>query len=173
MGIYNLATRVATLQTPAPSPPAPTLAMASDLQSFRQNFKGDVVTEDHPDYEASITRWALNSIRRAKVVAFVKDASDVALAIQYAKSAGLPIAIRSGGHGASGSSSIEGGLVVDLSRHLNKVTVDPESRLAYVQGGALWRTVDETAIKHGLATVAGTVSHVRPTPVSVSFSCPY
>jgi hypothetical protein len=52
------------------------------------------------------------------------------------------------------------GLVIDLSRYLNGVKVDPDKKVAYVGGGALWETVDKTAIKHGLATVAGTVNHV-------------
>ena len=38
--------------------------------------------------------------------------------------------------------------------------VDPEQKLAYVGGGALLETVGQEAIKHGLATVAGTVNHV-------------
>lgn len=131
------------------------------LDDFRAAFKGDVVTEESPDYEQAIVRWATNAIRRAKVVAFVKDEPDVALAIKYARSASLPIAIRGGGHSASGASSIKGGLVIDLSRYLNGVTVDAEKKQAHVGGGAVWLTVDEETIKHGLATVAGTVSHVR------------
>lgn len=131
------------------------------FDDFRKSFRGDVVTEEDEDYEAAIVRWATNAIRRAKVVAFVKDASDVALAIQYARSANLPIAIRGGGHNPGGASSVEGGLVVDLSRYLNGVTVDEEKKVAHVQGGAVWLTVDQTTIKYGLATVAGTISHVR------------
>ena len=50
--------------------------------------------------------------------------------------------------------------MIDLSRYLNGVKVDPDKKVAYVGGGALWETVDKTAIKHGLATVAGTVNHV-------------
>ena len=50
--------------------------------------------------------------------------------------------------------------MIDLSRYLNGVKVDPEQKVAYVGGGALWETVDRTAIKHGLATVSGTVNHV-------------
>ena len=50
--------------------------------------------------------------------------------------------------------------MIDLSRYLNGVKVDPEKKVAYVGGGALWETVDRTAIEHGLATVGGTVNHV-------------
>ena len=50
--------------------------------------------------------------------------------------------------------------MIDLSRHLSGVRVDPVAKLAYVGGGAIWETVDKTAIEHGLATVAGTINHV-------------
>ena len=50
--------------------------------------------------------------------------------------------------------------MIDLSRYLNTVKVDPDKRLGYVGGGAIWETVDKAAINHGLATVGGTVNHV-------------
>ncbi|KAG6897622.1 hypothetical protein C0992_012851 [Termitomyces sp. T32_za158] len=130
-----------------------------DLTIFNSQFKGDIVTPTDPDYEDAIKRWATNALRRAKVVAFVKDEIDVQLAIKYARSAELPIAIRCGGHNPAGASSSEGGLVIDLSKYLNCARVDAEKRLIYVGGGALWSTVDKTAIVHGLATVGGTVNH--------------
>lgn len=131
-----------------------------DLSSFKREFKGDIVTPLDPDYAQAITRWAINAQRPAKIVAFVKDAADVALAIKYAKDNSLPIAIRGGGHSPYGASSIRGGLVIDLSRHLNGAVADPEKKLIRVGGGALWETVDKAAIEHGLATVAGTVNDV-------------
>ncbi|KAG6918724.1 hypothetical protein DXG01_012209 [Tephrocybe rancida] len=130
-----------------------------DINTFKTQFKGDVVTSADPDYTASIARWAINAERPAEVVAFVKDETDVGLAIQYARAAKLPIAIRGGGHSPAGASSSEGGLVIDLSRYLDGAKVDEGMRLAYVGGGALWGAVDRAAIVHGLATVAGTVSH--------------
>ncbi|KAG6824886.1 hypothetical protein H0H87_010821, partial [Tephrocybe sp. NHM501043] len=130
-----------------------------DFNAFKSSFKGDIVTPDDPDYQKAISRWAVNAQRRAKVVAFVKNAVDVGLAIAYARTSGLPIAIRGGGHSPAAASSSEGGLVIDLSRYLNEARVDPEKQVVYVGGGALWDVVDSEAIKHGLATVGGTVNH--------------
>ena len=131
----------------------------SNFDSFKATFKGDIVTPEHPDYEEAIHRWAKNAVRRAKIVAFTKDAHDASLAVKFARGAGLPLAIRGGGHNPAGSSSSEG-MVVDLSRYINDCRVDPDKKLAYVGGGALWKTVDETVIKYGLAAVGGTVNHV-------------
>ena len=131
-----------------------------DMTSFVNEFRGDLVTPTDEMYNEAITRWASNAQRRAKIVAFVKDEADVRLALKYARANKLPIAVRGGGHSAGGASSIEGGLVIDLSRYLNQVRVDPERQVAYVGGGALWEAVDKAAIKHQLASVAGTVNHV-------------
>jgi FAD/FMN-containing dehydrogenase len=123
------------------------------------SFTGDWITPEHSDYSKAIARWAANAERRAKVVAYVKSAQDVAVVLKYAKQQSLPLTVRGGGHSPAGASSIENGIVIDLSRHLSNVRVDPTAKLAYVCGGAIWETVDKTAIEHGLATVAGTVNH--------------
>lgn len=131
----------------------------NDLHHFRAQFEGDLVTPDHPEYPQAIARWAVNSQRRAKIVAFVRSPTDVALAIRYARSNGLPLAVRGGGHNPAGASSCENGLVIDLSRYINVARVDADKKVVYVGGGALWEAVDKVAIQYGLATVAGTVNH--------------
>ncbi|KAF5363801.1 hypothetical protein D9756_000780 [Leucocoprinus leucothites] len=133
--------------------------MVSTATALPSGVKGDVVTPGHPDYGKSLHRWARNAERNAAVVIFVKDEADVSTVILFAKENRLPIAIRGGGHSPIGASSVEGGVVIDLSRHLNSVRVDPAKRLAYVGGGALWEQVDKTTIEHGLGTVGGSVNH--------------
>ena len=134
----------------------------SSFTSFQQSFEGDISIPTDADYAEAISRWAANAQANAKIVAFAKTPEDVALAIAYAKENSLPIAIRGGGHSTAGASSCEG-LVIDLSRHLNTVEIDPENKLAIVGGGAIWEEVDKKSIAHGLAAVAGTVNHVCPT----------
>jgi FAD/FMN-containing dehydrogenase len=128
--------------------------------ALSSRIKGDVVTPGHPDYANSLHRWARNAEKNAAVVVFVKDEDDVSAAILFAKENKFPLAIRGGGHSPLGASSSENGLVIDLSRHLNYVRVDPTKKLAYVGGGALWAAVDKAVIEHGLGTVSGTVNHV-------------
>ena len=132
---------------------------SDSFASFKQSFRGDISTPTEADYAQAISRWAVNAQANAKIVAFIKTPEDVTLAIAYAKENRLPIAIRGGGHSTGGGSSTKG-LVIDLSRHLNAVKIDPENKLAYVGGGAVWEQVDKASILHGLATVAGTVNHV-------------
>lgn len=132
----------------------------SNFEVFKNEFQGDIVTPTDQDYAAAITRWATSAERKAKVVAFVKDDQDVARAIKYAKADDLPIAVRGGGHNPSGASSSDG-LVIDLSRYINAITVDPDNKLARVGGGAMWEDVDKVTMQHGLASVAPTVRNVR------------
>jgi FAD/FMN-containing dehydrogenase len=132
----------------------------SGLSEFKQSFKGDIVTPDDGGYAQAIARWAANAERNARVVAFVKNNNDVALALKYARANSLQVAIRCGGHNISGASSVEDGLVVDLSRYFDYAAVDTEKRTARVGGGSLWATVEKEAAKHGLASVAGTINHV-------------
>ena len=121
-------------------------SMAS-FQSFKDTFKGLATTEGDDGYD--IKRWADNASRKAKYVVYPQDAEDVAKAVLFVQAAGLDLAVRGGGHSSSGASSSEGGLVIDLSKTLNKVKIDAENQLAYTQGGATWETVDIEAFKFG------------------------
>ena len=87
-----------------------------------------------------------------------KSAEDISKALLIAQKYKSDIAVRGGGHSPSGSSSSEGGVVIDLSQ-MRQVTVDVESKSATCQGGALWEDVDLALGKHGLAAVGGTVNH--------------
>jgi FAD/FMN-containing dehydrogenase len=130
----------------------------SALTTLSKGFRGDIVTPSDPDYVESIARWAINAVRKAKIVAFVKDSEDVSLALKFARDNKLPLAIKGGGHSTSGASSSEDGLVIDLSRHVNGVKIDAENKLGYVGGGAVWGDLDKASIEHGLAGVAGMVN---------------
>ena len=86
------------------------------------------------------------------------SAEDISLIIQYAKLNSLNFAVRGGGHSTSGASSVEGGIVIDLSL-LRGVAVDVEQLVVSVEGGALWEDVDKATAVHSLSVVGGTVNH--------------
>lgn len=72
--------------------------------------------------------------------------SDAVLLAQAQKK---ELAVSSGAyHNTSGSSYTKDGVLIDLS-NLNAVEVDAVNRVAYVQGGARLRQVEEEAIKLG------------------------
>jgi FAD/FMN-containing dehydrogenase len=123
-----------------------------------RGFTGELVEPQHPEYDAARRVWNGAIDRRPAAVARCADADDVAAAIGAARSAGLPLAVRGGGHSMPGHSVCEGGLVVDLCG-LRSVSVDPARRRARVGGGALLGDVDRATHPHGLAVPAGHISH--------------
>ncbi|CAB4439041.1 unnamed protein product [Rhizophagus irregularis] len=132
----------------------------NDVQKFKESFNINtkVLTEGDEGYEKSILRWADNAIKKAGIVVQATCLEDIVKTVNFANKNNLDFATCCGGHSTSGSSSSEGGIVLDM-RKLNKVRVDAEKKLIYAQGGALFGEVDSEAWKHGLATVGGLVHH--------------
>src|SRR5436853_7829872 len=127
-----------------------------NVQKFKESL--DVATnvfmEGDEEYDASILRWADNAIKKAGIVVKASCLDDIVKTVNFASQNNLDFAVCCGGHSTSGSSSSEGGVVLDL-RKLNKVRVDPEKKLIYAQGGVLINEVDNEAWKYGLATALG------------------
>lgn len=94
--------------------------------------------------------------RRPAAVARCRSVGDVQASLDAARGAGLPVAVRGGGHSGPGFGTVDGGLVIDLSP-LADVAVDPDARTARVGGGATLRALDTAAHEYGLATPGGIV----------------
>lgn len=116
---------------------------------------GTVITPEHSGYDAARQTFNGTIDKRPAVIVQCRSTADVVAAVLAAHAAGLPVAVRGGGHGIAGHAVADGALVVDL-RDMRGVEVDPERRIARVQGGALWEDVDRAAIVHGMATTGGT-----------------
>ena len=97
--------------------------------------------------------------RYPALVARVTGAADVAIAVDFAReNGGLLLAVKCGGHSASGKSTCDRGLQIDLSP-FRSVRVDAAARTVRVTGGSLLGLVDHETMAHGLVTPMGTVSH--------------
>ena len=129
----------------------------TDVSTIR-GFAGEIVEPGHVAFDTHREIWNAMVDRRPAVIARCTSAEDVAAAIRHGRDAGLEIAVKCGGHGVLGLAVPECGLMIDLSP-MGEVRVDPASRRAAVQGGALLRTLDRSTEPHGLATTAGNVGH--------------
>lgn len=136
--------------------------MTLQLDELRSNLdaaiSGDVIGPDHPEYDAARRVWNADIDRRPALIARCGSTADVAAALAAAVEGGLEVAVRGGGHSIPGYSASDSGLVIDLSA-MNQVVVDPVTRRAHVQGGALLAGLDAAAQAHGLAVPAGMSSH--------------
>ena len=72
-----------------------------------------------------------------QVVVFPRHRDDVHAALDVARSTGTPVTARGGGTSTAGN-AVGTGIVLDFSRHLNRVVaVDPDAATATVEPGAI------------------------------------
>ncbi len=74
---------------------------------------------------------------------------DVVWATQAAIENGLALVPRGGGTSLSGQ-SIGAGLIIDFSKYMNRIEIDPLSRTARVQPGVVLDRLNAAAAPHGL-----------------------
>jgi FAD/FMN-containing dehydrogenase len=120
-------------------------------------FKGSTIGPDDPAYEKARAIYNGSIDRRPQLIVRPTGAADVMDAVNYARTASLPLSVRCGGHGIAGTSVADGGVLIDLSS-LKGVHVDRERGTAIAQGGALWGEYDREAQLFGVATPGGRVT---------------
>lgn len=131
--------------------------MTHAIEGARPTVTGLVITSDDVDFDQARALWNGMIDTRPAVIVRAADASDVAPTIAFARTTGLPLAIRGGGHNVAGHGSVEGGVVLDLGG-LTRIEVDPARRLVRVEAGATLADVDRATEPHGLAVPIGMVS---------------
>ncbi|RMD43017.1 hypothetical protein DV735_g2112, partial [Chaetothyriales sp. CBS 134920] len=132
--------------------------MSSSTSSSRRSITPADVDALRSLLAGTIRRWSRAAEKPAGVVLVPTAVEQVAVAVKYASENNIDLAVKGGGHSTAGVSSTDGGLLVDLNAKLRGVTVDVDKKLLKVQGGATWADVDAAGVKHGLATVGGTVA---------------
>ena len=86
------------------------------LQDLRETIRGEMLVAGEPGYAEAAPIW--NGVHGACAPALIvrcAGAADVIAAVGFARSHGLPLAVRGGGHSVAGFSTCDGGVVVDLS----------------------------------------------------------
>ncbi|HEY6598555.1 MAG TPA: FAD-binding oxidoreductase [Pseudomonadales bacterium] len=131
-------------------------ASTTRFDALRTALRGTLLCEGDPHYDDARTVW--NAMIDKRPVAIVRCAgvADVMASVNFARDAGLPLAVRGGGHNVAGNAVCEGGVVVDLSP-MRSVHVDPTRRRARVEGGCTWRDLDIETAAFGLATTGGII----------------
>ncbi|HET9436438.1 MAG TPA: FAD-binding oxidoreductase [Candidatus Limnocylindrales bacterium] len=129
------------------------------LDALRDRVTGRVVGPDDPDYDAMRTIMIGGIDPRPAAIVRVGGPADVAATLAVSRDAGLPIAVRSGGHSGAGHGSVDGGIVIDL-RDLRAIEIDAASRTAWVETGLTAGEVTTAVGEHGLAIGFGDTGSV-------------
>ncbi len=129
------------------------------IPGLRAAVAGRVLAPGDPGYEdARIVADGSVDARPAAIVQ-VADAADVAAVIAAARATGLELAVRSGGHGAAGIGTVEGGIVADL-RGLTGLEIDVAGRTAWAGTGLSAGAMTRALAGHGLAVGFGDTGSV-------------
>ncbi len=132
------------------------VVLDKNLNELRRALAGRIVVPADDEYDK--LRHGFNALvnRRPAVIARCINASDVAVALDFARAHALEVAVRGGGHNPAGHCVCEGGLVIDLSL-MRAVEVDGEARIARAGGGATWLDFDSATQAFGLVAPGGVV----------------
>jgi len=127
------------------------------VRELETELTGSVLVPGERQYEIARRVWNYAIDKRPALIIRAASTEDVVRAVRFARSEGLPVAVRGGGHSIAGFSTCDDGIVIDLVG-MNEVEVDVKSRRAVAGGGTTWKSFDAATQRHGLATTGGLVS---------------
>lgn len=125
--------------------------MDASLESLIELLPAKTVITDPVSMEAYRYDWAHDSSAGMPIAVIrPSDADQVQTVLRWANEHRVPVVPRGAGSGLSGgSTAVEGGIVLSLDR-MRAITIDPNTRVAFVEPGALNAEVKAAAAEHGL-----------------------
>ena len=124
------------------------------IRSLASTIRGHLITPQEPEYETARLIFNRAFDRRPALIVRCAGGSDVARALDFARTHNLPLAVHGGGHSRSGYGMCDRGVVIDLSE-MKRVEVDAGKLVARAEAGAIVRDLDEATQRFGLATTSG------------------
>ena len=127
------------------------------VAGLKSQVRGDVIVPGDESYD--LTRKVYNAMidKRPAVIVRCTGVADVVAALKAARTNGLAVAIRGGGHSVPGFGTADGALVIDLSR-MKGIRVDPGSKTVRAEGGCTWGDFNHATYAFGMATTGGIIS---------------
>ncbi|MEO8607900.1 MAG: FAD-binding oxidoreductase [Chloroflexota bacterium] len=132
----------------------PTITSVDEL---RKTLSGTIITPNDPDYEQARKAWDLTLNHYPAAIVVAKDAQDIMAAVRFAREAQLGIAVQSTGHGMLYPA--DDNLLI-ITSQMRGTFVDPQTRIARVEAGAIWLDILDKSTPHGLAPLLGSSPHV-------------
>lgn len=135
-----------------------TVSVPASIAQLRRRFSGQLLRPGDEGYDAGRRIWNGMIDRHPGLIARCTSTSDVAAAVQFARTQGLLVAVRGGGHNVAGTAVCDDGLIIDLSP-MKRIQVDPVRRTVRADPGLLWGELDRETQTYGLALPGGIVTH--------------
>jgi FAD/FMN-containing dehydrogenase len=128
------------------------------VQELREALRGEALAPGDPGYDEARTIWnGMFDEARPALVVRCAGTADVVRAVELARSEGLEIAVRGGGHSIPGFSTVDGGIVIDVGP-MKGARVDVGKRRVTAQAGLQWHELDHETQAFGLACTGGLIS---------------
>jgi FAD/FMN-containing dehydrogenase/Fe-S oxidoreductase len=119
----------------------------------------DTATRRRAEYSSDASNYRVVPA----VVAFPRHADEIVAALGVCRELGVPIVPRGAGTSIAGN-ALSTGVVLDLSRHVNRVvSIDPVERTAVVEPGTVLDEISRAAAPHGLRFGPDPSTHSRAT----------
>lgn len=114
-----------------------------------------VVTPADADYDQARQVWNEIYTARPAEIVYCQNANDVSKTLLDALGRKAPFRVRCGGHSYEGYSTLDGGVVIDVSE-MNAVTVSADRKTAVIGAGGHLGDIYSALSAHGVAIPGGT-----------------
>src|SRR5258705_11212767 len=135
------------------------------VQGFADSLRGSLLRPGDGGYDEARTVWSGMIDRRPALIARCAGAADVIAAVRFARTYGLLVSVRGGGHNITGNAVCQGGLMIDLSP-MKSVRVDPVGRTARAEAGLTWGEYNHETQAFCLASTGAGASANGRSPLS-------
>lgn len=128
-----------------------------DVEQLQNRVEGKVVAATDAGYETLRRELVWNRLtppRYPRLVVQAATEQDVVEAVRFARTHGMNVAVRGGGHSWVGFPLRDGSLLIDLGR-LKQVAIGREARTAVVQPAVTGRELNRQLAAQGLAFPVG------------------
>ena len=124
-------------------------------------YGGDVMSDSETLERYAVDASSFKIVPQA--VYYPKNLPDIVALVQMChehkkQGKNVSLTLRAGGTCMSGG-PLNTGWIVDMTKHMNSISIDPEGQTATVEMGAYFRDIEDRALKHGLMFAAYPSSH--------------
>ncbi|HEY3376989.1 MAG TPA: FAD-dependent oxidoreductase, partial [Armatimonadota bacterium] len=124
------------------------------VQELAAMMRGEVIQPGAEGYDTARQVWNAMIDKYPALIVRCAGVADVLNAVTFARTHGLLVAMRGGGHNVAGKATCDGGMLIDLSG-MKSMRIDPILRTARAGPGLTWGEFDHETQAFGLALTGG------------------